>query len=76
MLGIQQRAEANDSTMVQRYGFRGRADFFRHHQRLTAIILRTIPLPVGIPVILWANPRAKHPLPARVKAAIIRSHMR
>jgi hypothetical protein len=74
MLRVQQRAEANDSTLVQRHGFRDRADFFHHYQRLSAILVREIPLQSGEPVVLWLNPQAKYPLPAKVRIALSRSH--
>jgi hypothetical protein len=74
MLRLQQRAESSDSTLVQRYGFLDRADFFRYYHRLSGLMVRGIPLQDGEPVILWENPQAKHPLPARVRTALIRSH--
>lgn len=75
MLRVQQRAEANDSTLVQRYGFRDRADFFQHYQRLSAILVRGgTPLQAGEPVVLWLNPQAKYPLSAKVRTALSRSH--
>ena len=74
MLRIQQRAEGNDSTVVQRYGFRDRADFFRRYERLSALLVRGIPLQAGEPVVIWVNPQAKYPLPARVFTALSRSH--
>ena len=74
MLRIQQRAEGNDSTVVQRHGFRDRADFFYHYQRLSAILLRRIPLQAGEPVVIWDNPQAKYPLPTKVRTVLSRSH--
>jgi len=75
MLHIQQRAEGNDSTLVQRYGFQDRADFFRHYERLSGLLVRgSTPLQAGDLVVLWVNPRAKHPLPAKVRTALTRSH--
>ena len=75
MLRLQQRAEANDPAVVSRYGFRDRADFFHHYQRLSAILVRGgTPLQAGEPVFLWDNPQAKYPLPARVRTALVRSH--
>jgi len=74
MLRIQQRAEGNDSTVVQRHGFRDRADFFHHYQRLSAILVRRIPLQAGEPVVIWDNPQAKYPLPTKVRTALSRSH--
>ncbi len=73
MLRIQQRAEVNDPAIMHRYGFCDRADFFRHYQRLSAIILRAIPLQTGEPVVFWINPRASHPLPTRVNTVLYRS---
>jgi hypothetical protein len=75
MLRLQQRAESNDPTVVQRYGFRDRADFFRHYQRLSGLLVRGgPPLQEGDSVILWVNAQAKHPLPARVRTTLARSH--
>ena len=74
MLRIQQRAEGNDSTVVQRHGFRDRADFFHHYLRLSAILLRRIPLQAGEPVVIWDNPQAKYPLPTKVRTVLSRSH--
>jgi hypothetical protein len=74
MLRIQQRAERNDLSFLQRHHFRDRADFFRYHQRLSAILVRGISLQSGEPVVVWDNPQAKYPLPARVRTVLSRSH--
>ncbi len=74
MLRIQQRAEGKDPAITYRYGFRDRADFFRHYQRLSAIILRGIPLKEGGSAVIWINSQAKYPLPARVNTVLYRSH--
>ncbi|MBC7877097.1 MAG: hypothetical protein H7Y59_08010 [Anaerolineales bacterium] len=74
MLRLQQRAEANDLAIMQRYGFRDRADFFRHYGRLSALVVREIPLQAGEPAVIWVNPQAKYPLPAKVHTALTRSH--
>jgi hypothetical protein len=74
MLRLKQRAEGNDPAVLGRHGFRDRADFFRHYQRLSAILLRGIPLQAGDPVVLWGNPQAKYPLPTKVRTVISRSH--
>jgi hypothetical protein len=75
MLRLQQRAERDDPAIVQRYGFRDRADFFRHYLRLSGLLVRgPTPLQAGDPVILWTNPQAKIPLPAKVRSALIRRH--
>jgi hypothetical protein len=74
MLSIQQRAEGNDSSVVQRHGFRDRADFFHHYQRLSALLVRGIPLQTSEPVVIWENPQAKYPLPSKVRTVLSRSH--
>lgn len=74
MIRIQQRAENNDSTIVRRNGFRDRADFFHHYQRLSAVLVRGTPFQAGEPVIVWNNPQAKYPLPGKVRTALFRSH--
>jgi hypothetical protein len=74
MLRLQKRAEGNDANVVQRYGFRDRADFFNRYQRLSALLVRGTLLQIGGSVILWDNPQARYPLPARVRTALIRSH--
>jgi hypothetical protein len=75
MLRIQQRAESNDSTVIHKHGFRDRADFFQHYQRLNAILVRQIPLQASESVLIWNNPQTKYPLPAKVYTALSRSHM-
>lgn len=75
MLRIQQRAEGNDSIIVHKNRFRDRADFFQHYQRLSAILIREIPLQAGELAILWDNPQAKYPLPGKLRTALVRSHM-
>jgi hypothetical protein len=74
MLRLQQRAESNDSTYWQRYGFRDRADFFRHYYRLSEILVRGSQLQVDESIAIWVNPQAKHPLPGKVRTAIYRGH--
>jgi hypothetical protein len=69
MRHLQQRAERNDPAVVQRHGFRDRADFFNHFQRLSDVLVRMDKSAVG-----WRNPQAKHPLPSKVRTALYRSH--
>lgn len=76
MARIRRLAEACDPTVVQRHGFRGRGDFFRHFGRLSAVVVRTLPLVEGAAPVLWLNPLAKQALPRKVRAAIDRSHSR
>lgn len=74
MVRLQQHAEGKDPAIVQRHGFRDRAEFFQHYQRLSGILVREVPLQASEPVLLWNNPQARHPLPARVQTALVRSH--
>lgn len=74
MLRLQQRAERNDPAVIERHGFRDRAAFFQHYQRLSLLLIRDLPLEAAKPPVLWENPQAKHPLPARARAAVSRSH--
>jgi hypothetical protein len=76
MLHIQQRAERNDSTFLQGHGFRDRADFFRHYQRLSQVIVRGLHFKEAKSMVTWINPQAKHPLPSRVRTVLYRSHAR
>ena len=75
MLSIQKRAEGNNLNIVQKHGFRNRADFFQHYQRLSSILVRGIPLESAKPLVLWDNPQSKYPLPARVRTVLSRSHI-
>jgi hypothetical protein len=74
MLGLQQRAERNDSTFLQRHGFRDQSDFFRQYQRLSEILVRGPQFEVTRSIVTWINPQAKYPLPSKVRAALYRSH--
>jgi len=74
MLRIQQRAEGNDLTIIQKHGFRDRSDFFSHYQKLSGVLMRGIPLQASETVIIWDNPQAKYPLPGKVRTALERSH--
>ena len=69
MLKLQQRAERADASFAQRYGFRDRADFFSHYQRLSELLVRGPQFVSG-----WVNSQAKHPLPGKVRTALYRSH--
>ncbi|MGQ0603026.1 MAG: hypothetical protein ACT4QE_15185, partial [Anaerolineales bacterium] len=74
MLHLQQRAERNDAAVVQRHQFRDRADFFRHYQRLSELLVRGPELQADEPVMGWVNPQAKYPLPGKVRTALYRSY--
>jgi hypothetical protein len=74
MLQLQQRAERNDATIVQRYRFRDRADFFHHYQRLSELLVRGPGQQgEGETVVGWVNPQAKYPLPGKVRTTLYRS---
>jgi hypothetical protein len=73
MLRIRQRAERNEAPFLHRHRFRDRADFFQHYQRLSEILVRGPALQAAAPLV-WVNPQAKHPLPARVRTALYGSH--
>ena len=73
MLSIQHRVERNDSSVLQGYGFLDRADFFRHYQRLSEVLVRVPHLRSDKTMLTWINPQAKHPLPTRVRTILYRS---
>lgn len=73
MLRVQQRAERSDTAFFQRYGFRDRADFFRHYQRLSEILARETGVDEGMSLATWVNPQAKYPLPNKARTALHRS---
>jgi hypothetical protein len=72
MLRLQQRVERNDERLIQRHSFRGRAEFFRGFQRLSALFCRGTDS-AGAPVLaVWLNPQAREPLPDKVRSALQR----
>jgi len=73
MLRIQQRAERNDPTFLQRHRFRDRTDFFHYYQRLSEILVRGPQVQSDGRMVAWANPQAKHPLPGKARTALYRS---
>ncbi len=73
MFTMQQRAERNDSTFLQGHGFLDRADFFRHYERLSEVLVRVPHLEAAKSMVTWINPQAKHPLPSRVRTVLHRS---
>jgi hypothetical protein len=75
MLRIQQRAERNDAILLLQHGFRDRADFFRHYQRLSEVLVRGSGLQTDAFVVTWVNSQGKYPLPSKVRTALYRSHM-
>ncbi len=73
MLNLQQRAEHNDASVVQRNGFHDRAHFFQHYQRLSELLVRRPHLQAYESLIGWVNPQAKYPLPSKVRTVLYRS---
>jgi hypothetical protein len=73
MLGVQQRAERNDPALLGRHGFRDRADFFGHYQRLSEVLVRGPGFEAARSIEAWINPQAKHELPGKVRSALYRS---
>lgn len=73
MLRVQQRIESNDQILLRRHRFRDRADFFRHYQRLSEILVCDATR--QNPAFVWINSQAKQPLPSRVRTVLYRSQM-
>jgi hypothetical protein len=73
MLSLQQRAERNDLSLLQRHAFQDRADFFRQYRRLSEVILRMPQSETGAPLPAWINLQAKHPLPTKVRTVLYRA---
>lgn len=74
MVHIQQRVEQSDATFLRRYRLRDRADFFRHYQRLSEVLVRGPEVSAVEPTAVWVNPQARHPLPSKVRTALYHSH--
>jgi hypothetical protein len=74
MLRLQQRVERDNPAFLQRYRFRDRADFFRHFQRLSEILVRDINTNTAQWLVVWSNPQARYPLSSKVQTALHRSH--
>ncbi|HEY1015634.1 MAG TPA: hypothetical protein VGE07_23190 [Herpetosiphonaceae bacterium] len=70
LLQVQQRAERNDAALFQRHHLRDRADFFQRFQRLSELVVRA----ADGSALAWVNPQARHPLPAKARTALRRSH--
>ncbi|MFO7169028.1 MAG: hypothetical protein DIU80_013485 [Chloroflexota bacterium] len=71
MAQLRLRAEQSDGRVLQRGGFRGPPDFFKHYQRLSAVALRSSDgSTLSAPVALWANPQARHALLATVQRCL------
>jgi len=75
MIRLQQRAEHNENQILSRYGFRDRADFFQQYQCLSEIIVKESGVQADISAIVWINPQARLPLPAKVRTTFYRSQV-
>ncbi len=71
---LQLRAERNDADVIQRHGCKDRAEFFARYRRLSAVMLRAAPVRGAAGCEYCENPLSAHPLPSRVRTALIRSH--
>jgi hypothetical protein len=58
------RATHKDDPFFTLRGFTGARDFQRQYSRLSAILFRPFSAGPPAPATLWANPQARHPLPA------------
>ncbi len=73
MTQLKRRADAKDSLLFSRSGLRDAADYFRHYQRLSGILLRSTQSQAGIsPASLWTNKEARHPLPTNMQTILKR----
>jgi hypothetical protein len=67
LIGLKHRAEQKDLQLFKRHDFRDSSDFFKHYQRLSAVLLRGAnERENGKCPLLWLNNQAKHPLPAPI----------
>ena len=65
---IKSRAESRDQQFYTRHRFLNPADFFKHYERLTGLVLLTIP--GSHQISLWLNAQARIKLPNAVKNAL------
>lgn len=65
---LKQRAEQRDANLLARYGFRNPADFMRHYQRLSVVLVQRLQTQAAEKApLLWVNSVAKYPLPAALQ---------
>ena len=70
MHGLKRQVERRDAALFARYGFRGPPDFFKLYQHLSGVVLRWAGLRAD--PVLWLNPQAKQPVPAKVRTILAR----
>ena len=73
MIQLKRRADAKDSLLFSRSGLQDAADYFRHYQRLSGILLRSTHSQAGASrSSLWMNKEARHPLPTNLQTILKR----
>ncbi len=73
MTRLKRRADAKDSLIFSRSGLRDAADYFRHYQRLSGVLLRSIQDQArSSHSSLWINKEARHPLPTDLQTILKR----
>jgi len=72
MLRLKQRIEAGEQLLLDRTRFSVGADFFAYLGRLSDLLVCS-PGATGRALNAWSNPTAKRPLPAQVRATLMRS---
>lgn len=71
MTQLKRRADAKDSLLFSRSGLRDAADYFRHYQRLSGVLLRSAQSQAGASrSSLWLNKEARHPLPTNLQTIL------
>jgi hypothetical protein len=68
MTTLKWRAEQRDANLLSRYGFRNPADFIRHYQRLSVILVQSLEAQeADKKPLVWHNNDVRYPLPSKVK---------
>jgi hypothetical protein len=68
MPALKRRAEQGDASLLARYGFRNPAEFIRHYQRLSIVLVQSLHAQAADKdPLMWNNNDARYPLPAQVK---------
>lgn len=68
LTALKRRAEQRDADLLARYGFRNPADFMRHYQRLSLVLVQSLHAQEAEKAPLaWANRDARYPLPAALR---------
>jgi len=68
LTALKRRAEQRDADLLARYDFRNPADFMRHYQRLSIVLVQSLQAQeADKPPLVWANGAARYPLPAALR---------